>query len=233
MAHRRYILLNPNYFSYCQQLKLGDKDYHIYHNTYTTMVTLYKHQDTTYFYLIEDIAICTVPDGDIVLLTEPHYREDYVNLMTWKETGSIIKRALETVTDPYKKELLLRYVHVYHKPLGIKDLPPLERLSSITFPVYRYECHTWSDGEEHDPADHNSAYDFDYIWIQKEEPFRYIFALPHGILMKKTEPLDDHKIVRHATWDEVQPLLDKEIYCIKRTQCNYSKKMLMMFGMKI
>lgn len=185
------------------------------------MPDLYRCNDEEYFYLIEDYAICTYPEGMVYILSNPQFAEMYVKEISWKELLPVAEKALANTTEHVSRRTLLRFL--YATPLQGKMTLP--RFIGPSLPVYRYKCEVWSDEEEH-PTKYNKQYDFDYVYIQKEEPFVYICTLPHGFIQHATEDMTGHKVVGEIQWDDIQKILDKEI---QKTKNVYVRKMLLRF----
>ena len=189
------------------------------------MPDIYRCNDLEYFYLIEDYAVCTYPEGVVYILSNLQMAEVYLKEITWKEMLPVAERALENTTEHVPRRALLRFL--YASPLQQKMTLP--RFVGPSLPVYRYECQVWSDEEEHPNqynTQYNTQYNFDYVYIQKERPFVYICKLPHGFVDLVTEDMSNHKVVGEIPWEDVQKLLDKEI---QRTKNIYVRKMLLRF----
>lgn len=81
-------------------------------------------------------------------------------------------------------------------------------------PVYLYKCMVWSDGEEHPDEDHNEAYDFEYIILEKNVNGTYILSIPQAILLEShSSELEENEIVREISKKEVFKVLSNYRTC--------------------
>lgn len=179
---------------------------------------IFEYDSKHYFYVIDDYSICCVYTGKLTILDAPNRRETFIRGTSWNEVMAISKMALEhPMNQPHELRTLLRYL--YASPIAKQlTLPPLD---GPTFDVYRWCCHEWSDSE--DSTSHNSAYDFDYVYLDASHT--YILSVPSGFLQRVTRDDSTHEIVRKIAWRDIQPLLDRAYH---QTANAFEKKMLLM-----
>jgi hypothetical protein len=75
-------------------------------------------------------------------------------------------------------------------------------------PLFRYECQTWSDGEEHPDEDHNAAYDFNYFVLERDGLTLYCCSTEIVFLFELSESeAQHHAIVDHCSFQTLERYL--------------------------
>jgi len=98
--------------------------------------------------------------------------------------------------------------------LDQEDAKPI--LTPTEYPIYYSICRSWSDGEDHDPEEENSYYNFHYFKIYEDEHRTIICSDEANILeCTRSDELEYDKIVSYISPAEANELATKGLNYVK------------------